>query len=213
MFEITKTTNITNTKLALEHRYCDDGDSGDGYTCRCVPGSVGTDVANGAATCVENTCDAFEFTEGMIGDGSDACSDNIILTAVDDHSCNLACDDAYKSSGSAEVTCSLDGGAAESDFTCTEMTCDDADCGDNASCDDYLRLGYVCTCDEGYSGDDVYNGAATCTNSPCGSNPPVAYAVFSETCVGTDGSNGECTFTCSAGYEHETYIATCNLGT
>ena len=119
----------------------------------------------------------------------------------------------YSNTGTAEVTCSLDGGSPESHFTCTEMTCDDADCGDNASCDDYLRLGYVCTCDEGYSGDDEYNGAATCTNSPCGSNPPVAYAVFSETCVGTDGSNGECTFTCSAGYEHETYIATCNLGT
>ena len=105
MFEITKTTNITNTKLALEHRYCDEGDSGDGYTCRCVPGSVGTDVANGAATCVENTCDAFEFTEGVVGDTSsdDACSDNIVLTAVSDNSCDLTCDEGYIESSSTHV--------------------------------------------------------------------------------------------------------------
>ena len=174
---------------------------------------MGVDIANGAATCVENTCEAFEFTIGMKGGESDACSDNIILTAVNDHSCDLACDDAYKSSGNAEVTCPLDGGSPSSDFTCTEMTCDDAECGENASCDHKLRIGYVCSCNEGFEGDDAYNEAAICTKSPCKSNPPVAYAVFSETCVGTDGDGGECTFSCYAGYEHENPTATCNLGT
>ena len=47
------------------------------------------------------TCDAFVFTEGMIGDTSnnDACSDHIVLTAVNDNSCDLACKEGYESSG------------------------------------------------------------------------------------------------------------------
>ena len=84
-----------------ENAYCDEGDEGDGYTCRCDTGTTGSDVANGAATCVENTCEAFVFTGGVIGDTSnnDACSNNIVLTAVSDNSCDLACNEGYKSSG------------------------------------------------------------------------------------------------------------------
>ena len=65
------------------------------------------------------TCDAFVFTEGVIGDTSsnDACSDHIVLTALGDTSCDLACDEGYKSSGIATVTCN--GGSLVHDFTCT----------------------------------------------------------------------------------------------
>ena len=37
----------------------------------------------------------------MIGDTSnnDACSDRIVLTAVNDNSCDLACKEGYESSG------------------------------------------------------------------------------------------------------------------
>ena len=211
--------------LTCTEMTCDDADCGEhascddylriGFVCSCDNGYTGDVVSNGAATCVENACDAFEFTEGVIGDtsGDDACSDNIVLTAVNDNSCDLTCDEGYKSSGTAKVTCSLDGGSPESDFTCTEMTCDDADCGDHAQCNEGgSGDGYFCECLDGFDGSNVYNGEATCSQSPCYTNPPVEHAEFSPTCMNTDGSHGECTFTCSAGYEHVTYKAYCNLG-
>ncbi|MEC7112382.1 MAG: hypothetical protein VXW72_02505, partial [Candidatus Thermoplasmatota archaeon] len=67
----------------------------------------------------------------------------------------------YSNTGTAEVTCPLVGGSPNSDFTCTEMTCDDADCGDNAHCDEGSSGdGYVCSCDLGYEGDTTYNTPA-----------------------------------------------------
>ena len=44
---------------------CDEGNSGDGFMCLCDDGYTGT-AYNEEATCVENTCNAFTFEEGMI---------------------------------------------------------------------------------------------------------------------------------------------------
>jgi hypothetical protein len=69
------------------------------YSCTC---DDGWSKYEGEEECTsENTCDAFAFTEGVIGDASnnDACSDNIVLTAVNDNSCDLTCASGYKSSG------------------------------------------------------------------------------------------------------------------
>ena len=69
------------------------------YSCTC---DDGWSKYEGEEECTsENTCDVFVFTEGMIGDTSnnDACSDRIVLTAVNDNSCDLACKEGYKSSG------------------------------------------------------------------------------------------------------------------
>ena len=44
---------------------CDEGNSGDGFLCVCDDGYTGT-AYNEEATCVENTCNAFTFEEGMI---------------------------------------------------------------------------------------------------------------------------------------------------
>ena len=66
------------------------------------------------------------------------------------------------------MTCSLDGGSPESDFTCVEKTCDDIDdCGEHASCDDgNSGDGFVCLCDDGYTGT-AYNEEATCVENTC----------------------------------------------
>ena len=69
------------------------------YSCTC---DDGWSKYEGEEECTsENTCDAFAFTEGVIGDATndDACSDNIVLTAVNDNSCDLTCASGYKSSG------------------------------------------------------------------------------------------------------------------
>ena len=48
------------------------------------------------------------------------------------------------------MTCSFDG-VTSSDFSCTELTCDDIDdCGEHASCDEgNSGDGYMCLCDDG----------------------------------------------------------------
>ena len=56
-----------------------------------------------------------------------------------------------------------------------EKTCDDTDgsstaavCGTDATCSEGVTGdGYTCECDDGYSGADVSNGAATCTGEQC----------------------------------------------
>ena len=50
---------------------------------------------------LENTCDVLRSQKVRLVDASnnDACSDGIVLTAVNDNSCDLTCASGYKSSG------------------------------------------------------------------------------------------------------------------
>ena len=65
------------------------------------------------------------------------------------------------------MTCSFDG-VTSSDFSCTELTCDDIDdCGEHASCDEgNSGDGFMCLCDVGYTGT-AYNEEATCVEKIC----------------------------------------------
>ena len=127
--------------LTCTEMTCDDADCGEHASAMtiCALDLCSCDTALEmsfltAQDCVDNHV-MLEFTEGVIGDTSgDYCSDNIALTAVNDNSCDLTCDEGYKSSGTAKVTCSLDGGSCKLIYAwrCHVIR----DCGDHAHCNE-----------------------------------------------------------------------------
>ena len=79
-------------------------------------------------------------------------------------------------------------------------------CGTGASCHDVAApgTGYTCKCNAGYTGTDVTDGAATCTEIQCAAITTIA----STTTAGADSCSGggvstdpTCTFNCAASYE------------
>eukprot|EP00940_MAST-03C_sp_MAST-3C-sp2_P000443 g443.t1 len=79
-------------------------------------------TGQGTFRCVENTCDAFTFTEGMLS-GVGLCSNGQVLTSIRNTACALACKPGYDASGTPEVRCGLEGGSPLTNFACAEMTC------------------------------------------------------------------------------------------
>ena len=102
-----------------DHASCDEGNSGDGFLCVCDDGYTGT-AYNEEATCVENTCDPFTFQVGMIESTSTSyCTEGKVLSSISDTSCDLeGCKEGYESSGTATVTCPIEGDVLDYGLTC-----------------------------------------------------------------------------------------------
>jgi len=75
--------------------------------------------------CAENTCSAHPFPTNIIGDplNGDACTNNIVLFAHTDSSCDLMCDGSHPTAlygTSTVLTCGMSGGAPSGGVpTCT----------------------------------------------------------------------------------------------
>lgn len=151
------------------------------YTCECDSG-IGEKVWNGPILC---PCDQEPCGFGQI-------------CAVSSSGYTCACDE---STGFKYVP-----GQAE----CGKMRCDDAngdgttgdavDCGSNAICEnDSEIVGYICTCESGYTGSSPFNAPATCFPTcdiaDCGANAICSDTETGHTCECDDGfvfDSGDC---------------------
>jgi len=80
--------------------------------------------ASSSFQCVEKSCSAYYFAEGVTGASSpDGCQNGIQLTTVSDTSCLLSCVAGYTGSSSNELSCGINAGAAITSFQCNEITC------------------------------------------------------------------------------------------
>ena len=181
------------------------------YRCDCHDGWRKEEDRFHKEPCnVEIKCEPYTFTEGMIGDG---CTNEIVLGAALQTSCNVTCSSAYRGiGGDPVVRCGSNGGQALTAFECEERTCEDdeTDCGDHSVCSNKNNDdGYECSCADGFSGDSVMNQPAVCLPDPCDTFFTVSHG--SHGCLNLP-SGEECSVICDEGYTVSGGNVTCYAG-
>ena len=146
-----------------------------GFSCACSAG-----FHDDGGVCEPNKCNALTLSDGMIGTGSDACVNGLVLNGVFDKECDYTCMPGYtgvSTGGSSQFECGINGGTATTNYECTENQCHSIQMGANMegssngaigacsslqqlSTSDYPSCGI--TCSDGY-----FDDAATRTKLSC----------------------------------------------
>ena len=79
-----------------------------GFSCACSAG-----FHDDGGVCEPNKCNALTLSDGMIGTGSDACVNGLVLNGVFDKECDYTCMPGYtgvSTGGSSQFECGINGG-------------------------------------------------------------------------------------------------------
>eukprot|EP01059_Diplonema_ambulator_P033367 TRINITY_DN693_c0_g1_i1.p1 TRINITY_DN693_c0_g1~~TRINITY_DN693_c0_g1_i1.p1 ORF type:complete len:2265 (+),score=451.16 TRINITY_DN693_c0_g1_i1:124-6918(+) len=208
--------------------------------CNCNAGYTGTpqwSAPTWTHTCTETTCTAYKFTTGQTGGTSDPCTDGIVLSAVVDTSCNVACLPGYVAA-TGQLQCSTTGILSGPNVNCVEKQCSaytlptgvvggtsGTPCTNGIVLSPITKPSCGVQCAPGYSGTATTISCGTNAGTPtgtitCTENKCSAYT-FPTGVIGGTGTpcvnNGQlstttknsCTLQCAAGYSGTAGTLTC----